>query len=445
METQHEYVLKHVEERKITSIQLWFTDVLGFSKGFSIAPAELETALLEGMTFDGSSIDGFSRVHESDMLLVPDPKSYQLLPDSKDDQPVARMICDVTNLDKSPFEGCPRQTLKRSLQAAQEKGYKFFAAPEIEYFYLKNNEINPEEIPDNFLDSGSYFDLGLFEQGTKLRSLSVYALEEMGIPVEHAQHEDAPGQHEIDLRYSDALSMADSIMTARAVIKSIALRYGVFASFMPKLLSDIQGSGMHTHFSLFEGEQNAFYDPGSQYHLSDTAKYFISGVLYHARQITAVTNQWVNSYKRLAPGFEAPSYVSWARHNRSALIRIPSAKLPESTRIEYRACDSACNPYLAFAAILAAGLDGIENKYDLTQELSSDKLYGDYNEAPGLAADLLPDNLGSALDEMEKSSLLKHALGEHVFEWFLLNKRQDWREYQKHISHYEIKNYLSKL
>src|SRR5580698_8770810 len=367
MERQQDYVLRTVEERGVRFIQLWFTDVLGVSKSFQITPAELENALEEGMTFDGSAIDGFSRVQESDVLARPDAKTFQILPWHPDEAPVARVFCDIFNLDGTPFEGCPRHVLRRNLDRAREQGFTFFASPEIEYFYFANPD--PSKPPVT-LDTGSYFELTATDVASDLRKRSVLTLEEMGIPVEHAQHEDAPSQHEIDLRYTDALTMADTVMTVRLVVKETAHANGVHASFMPKPLLGVQGSGMHTHLSLFEGETNAFYDPSDPYLVSDVAKRFIAGLLRHASEISAVTNQWVNSYKRLVSGYEAPIHVSWARNNRSALIRVPVVKRGkfDSTRVEYRSPDSACNPYLAFAVILAAGLEGIEKGYDLPPE-----------------------------------------------------------------------------
>ena len=359
MQSQRDYVLRTVEERGIRFVQLWFTDVLGTPKGFNITSAELENALDEGMTFDGSAIDGFSRVQEADVLARPDPKTFQLLPWHHDDAQVARVFCDIANLDGTPFEGDPRHALRRTLERARAAGFTFFASPEVEFFYFA--DADPERGPVT-LDSGSYFDLSVADLTSDLRRRSVLMLEEMGIPVEHTQHEDARSQHEIDLRYTDALTMADTVMTTRMVIKEMARQEGVFASFMPKPLAGVQGSGMHTHISLWEGERNAFVDENDEYGLSEVARRFIAGLLHHAREITAVTNQWVNSYKRLIGGYEAPVHVSWARNNRSALVRVPVVKMgkTESTRLEYRAPDSACNPYLTFAVILAAGLRGLD-------------------------------------------------------------------------------------
>jgi glutamine synthetase len=444
MRSQQEYVLRTVEERGIRFVQLWFTDVLGTPKTFSITPAELENALDEGMTFDGSAIDGFSRIQESDVLARPDVKTFQVLPWHPAAVPVASVFCDIFNLDGTPFEGDPRHALRRMLEKARAKGFTFFSAPEIEYFYF--SDADPSHIPVT-IDSGSYFELTATDKATDLRKQSVLTLEEMGIPVEHAQHEDAPSQHEIDLRYTDALTMADTVMTTRLVIKETAQANGVHASFMPKPLSGVQGSGMHTHLSLFEGDTNAFYDPEDPYHLSGVAKRFIAGLLRHASEITAVTNQWVNSYKRLVSGYEAPIHVSWARNNRSALVRIPVVKRgkPESTRIEYRAPDSACNPYLAFAVILAAGLKGIEDEYELPREASANLFAMTSQELAADGIRSLPGSLNDAVIEMERSELVAETLGEHVFEWFIRNKREEWAAYKTHISQFELDRYLPLL
>jgi glutamine synthetase len=444
MRSQQEYVLRTVEERGIRFVQLWFTDVLGTPKTFSITPAELENALDEGMTFDGSAIDGFSRIQESDVLARPDVKTFQVLPWHPADVPVASVFCDIFNLDGTPFEGDPRHALRRMLEKARAKGFTFFSAPEIEYFYFA--DADPSRAPVT-IDSGSYFELTATDKATDLRKQSVLTLEEMGIPVEHAQHEDAPSQHEIDLRYTDALTMADTVMTVRLVVKETAQANGVHASFMPKPLSGVQGSGMHTHLSLFEGDTNAFYDPEDPYRLSGVAKRFIAGLLRHASEITAVTNQWVNSYKRLVSGYEAPIHVSWARNNRSALVRIPVVKRgkPESTRIEYRAPDSACNPYLAFAVILAAGLKGIEEEYELPREASSNLFAMTSQELAAENIRSLPGSLNDAVIEMERSELVAETLGEHVFEWFIRNKREEWAAYKTHISQFELDRYLPML
>ncbi|MFI5035881.1 MAG: glutamine synthetase family protein [Acidimicrobiales bacterium] len=428
MQSQAQYVLRTVEERGVRFVQLWFTDVLGRHKAFHVTPAELEDALDQGMTFDGSAIDGFSRVQESDVLARPDLTTFQLLP-WYHEAGVARVFCDITNIDGSPFEGCPRQQLRRVLEGAHDQGYTFYAAPEIEYFYFEDLDASRGPRP---LDRGSYFDLLPDDTGSQLRRRTVLVLEEMGIGVEHAQHEDAPGQHEIDLRYTDALTMADTVMTVRYVVKELARQAGVAASFMPKPLDGVQGSGMHTHLSLWRDGRNAFVGEGP-YGLSPVAACFIAGLVHHAGEITAITNQWVNSYKRLIPGLEAPVDAQWARHDDAALVRIPSVKpgRVDSTRVEYRSPDPAANPYLAFAVILAAGLRGVAGGYELPAE--------------GERVAQLPQSLDQALDLMERSELLAETLGGHQVEWFLRNKRAEWDAYRGQVSAFELARYLPLL
>ena len=444
MQSQRDYVLRTVEERGIRFVQLWFTDVLGIPKTFAITPADLEVALDEGMIFDGSAIDGFSRVQESDVLARPDPTTFQLLPFTAGRATVARVVCDIVNIDGTPFEGDPRHVLRRQLERARQAGYSCFAAPELEYFYFAPPEPG---MPPRPLDQGSYFELTVSDLATDLRKSTVLTLEEMGIPVEYAQHEDAPSQHEIDLRYTDALTMADAVMTVRLVVKEIAQERGVVASFMPKPLAGVQGSGMHIHFSLFRGGENAFYDPDAERGLSDVARGFIAGVLAHAGELTAVTNQWVNSYKRLVAGYEAPVAVSWAYNNRSALVRVPVTKpgKSESSRIEYRAPDPACNPYLAFAVVLAAGLHGVQEGYELPPEAAQNLYSMRPEELTKAGIRPLPQSLAEALEVMEGSSLVRSTLGEHVFEWFLRNKRREWEEYSRQVTAYELERYLPAL
>jgi len=436
-----QYVVRTIEERGIQFVQLWFTDVLGTLKAFSIAPAEVESALEDGMTFDGSAVDGFSRVQESDMIAHPDPSTFELLPWKDGDALTARIFCDISNPDGSPFEGSPREVLRRATDSAHALGYGFYVGPEIEFFYFR------EEPRTQPIDNGSYFDLTAAELCSDLRRESIQSLETIGIPVEHTQHEDAPGQYEIDLRYTDALTMADTVMTTRMIIKEVAIRRHVVASFMPKPISGVQGSGMHTHISLFRGDTNAFYDPDDPAGLSVEAKCFIAGLLKHAPEITAVTNQWVNSYKRLVPGYEAPAYVSWARNNRSALVRVPVTRKskPETTRIEYRAVDSACNPYLSFAMILAAGMDGLIKGYELPPEADVNLFDLSISDLENTGVVRLPHNLFEAISLMEKSSLVADTLGEHVFEWFIRNKLEEWHSFREHVSEYEIDRYLTIL
>lgn len=441
MERQQDYVLRTVEERGVRLIRLWFTDVLGQLKSVAISPAELENAFEEGMHFDGSAIDGFSRVQESDVLARPDPNSFELLPWNDHDEHSARMFCDIDNPDGTPFSGDPRQVLKRNLDAAREKGFSFYCAPEMEFFYFSDGDPSTPLRP---LDQGGYFDLTTADVASDLRKRTLQVLEAMGIPIEYSFHEDAPSQHEIDLRYTDALTMADNVMTFRLVVREIALERGHYATFMPKPLGGVQGSGMHTHLSLFEGDTNAFYDPGDPYGLSKVGRSFIAGLLHHARELTAVTNQLVNSYKRLIVGYEAPVHVSWARNNRSALVRVPVIKAGKesSTRIEFRSPDPACNPYLAYSVILAAGLKGIEEGYDLPDEAATNLFELTPEELAAEHIESLPQSLAEALDVMEGSELVAEALGEHIFEWFLRNKRAEWADYKAQVTQFELDRYL---
>ncbi len=439
MERQEEYVLRTVEERGIRFIHLWFSDVLGFLKSFAITPAELQTAFEEGMQFDGSAIDGFSRVQEADMLAMPDPTTFQILPWRSAEDGVARMFCDIVTPDGQPFEGDPRWVLKRNLERAAELGFTFYVGPEIEYFYFSDAGPEPQ-----LLDRGGYFDLTPLDVAQEYRRRTITVLEQFGIPVEFSHHEVAPSQHELDLRYTDALTMADNIMTTRLAVKEVALEHGIYATFMPKPLADHDGSGLHLHLSLFEGDQNAFFEGGGEYGLSKVAQAFTAGLLRHAGEITAVTNQWVNSYKRLVAGFEAPIYMTWARNNESALVRVPTTKKGKasSTRIEYRSPDPACNPYLAFSVILAAGLQGIEQGYELPPELPTNVYDMSREELAAAGVTHLPTSLARALDSMEDSELVAEALGEHVFEWFLRNKRKEWDRYERHVSRFELEEYL---
>ncbi|MDH5520045.1 MAG: type I glutamate--ammonia ligase [Acidimicrobiia bacterium] len=441
-ERQIEYVLRAVEDRNVKLIRLWFTDVVGQLKSVAISPMELENAFTEGVHFDGSAIDGFSRIQESDVLAKPDPSTFELLPWT-DAGTTARMFCDIHLPGGQPFDGDPRYVLRRNLDRARESGYSFYTAPEMEFFYFADGDPSKPPTP---LDRGSYFDLTTSDVASDLRRRTLSVLEAMGIPVEYSFHEDSPSQHEIDLRYTDALTMADQIMTFRLVVRELALEQGRFASFMPKPLPGLQGSGMHLHLSLFENDENAFHpgaDDGEQV-LSAVGRKFMAGLLHHAREITAVTNQLVNSYKRLVVGFEAPVWVSWATNNRSALIRVPVTKTDKasSTRIEYRSPDPACNPYLAFAVILAAGRAGIEGDYELPEEIHQNLFELTPEEAEKLGVQPLPRSLAEALDEMERSELVHNALGEHIFEWFLRNKRSEWGSYKLHVSQWELERYL---
>ena len=430
MSKQQEFVLRTIEERDIRFIRLWFTDVLGTLKSVAIAPAELESAFEEGIGFDGSAIEGFARHSESDMLAKPDPATFSILPWRTEAPGAARMFCDIAlpNGEASPAD--PRNVLRRTLNKAAKMGYTYYTHPEIEFFLFKSQpEKGASPVP---VDQGGYFDHTPAVVGHDFRRQAITMLESMGVSVEFSHHEGAPGQQEIDLRYADALSTADNIMTFRHVIKEVALEQGFYASFMPKPFTDHPGSGMHTHVSLFEGEKNAFYDDKAELNLSEVGRQFVAGILKHASEITAITNQWVNSYKRLQGGGEAPALINWGHNDRGALVRIPMYKpnKENSTRIEFRSPDSACNPYLAFAVMLAAGLKGIENKYTL--EPSNDQ-------------SSLPANLNEAIAVMEKSELVRETLGEHVFEYVLRNKRAEWQDYRRQVSQFELDRYLPVL
>jgi len=435
------FVLQHARDNDIKFIRLWFTDILGQLKSFAITVEELEGALEEGMGFDGSSIEGFARIDESDMIAMPDPTTFTIIPWRPREQGVARMFCDIQYPNGEPFEADPRHVLRRQVTRAAELGYTFYVSPELEYFYFKSSEA-PEP-----LDQGGYFDQTTLDLASDLRRETVLTLEQMGIEVELSHHEGAPSQHEIDLRYTDALTMADAAMTYRLVVKEVAMKHGYYATFMPKPLAGVNGSAMHVNQSLFQGERNAFFDPADPYHLSAIARGYIAGLLRHAREITLVTNQWVNSYKRLQPGFEAPVYISWAMRNRSDLIRVPQYKVGQerATRIEYRAPDPACNPYLVFAVMLAAGLRGIEREYELPPPVTENVFEMGAEERAARAIEILPGSLNEAIQAAEGSDLLREALGEHVFESLLANKRIEWDAYRRHITDYELKRYLPTL
>jgi glutamine synthetase len=447
MDRQQEFVLRTLEERDIRFVRLWFTDVLGFLKSVAVAPAELEGAFSEGIGFDGSAIEGFARVYESDMIAKPDPSTFQVLPwETPDGGPYsARMFCDIAMPDGSPSWADPRHVLRRQLSKAGEAGFTCYVHPEIEFFLLADLPDDGRE-PEP-ADNGGYFDQASHATATHFRRHAIETLEAMGISVEFSHHEGAPGQQEIDLRYADALTMADNVMTFRYVVKEVALTQGVRATFMPKPFSAQPGSGMHTHVSLFEGDRNAFYDAEDPYELSATGKAFVAGLLRHAKEISAVTNQWVNSYKRLISGSEAPTTVSWGRANRSALVRVPmySPGKASSRRVEIRTLDSACNPYLAYSVILAAGLKGIEKGYELPPPAEDDiwQLSESERRAAGYAQ--LPQNLGEALAEMERSELLPDALGEHVYDFFLRNKHREWDNYRSAVTPYELRTLLPVL
>jgi glutamine synthetase len=445
VDKQSDFVLRTIEERDIRFIRLWFTDVLGSLKSVAVAPAELEAAFDEGIGFDGSSIEGFARVYEADMLAKPDPTTFQVLPWASGSPSVGRMFCDILMPDGSPSYADPRWVLNRTMARAADMGFSFYTHPEIE-FYLFTNETNLNGGPVP-VDSMGYFDHSPNGPGRDFRRQAILMLESMGISVEFSHHEGGPGQQEIDLRYADALSMADNIMTFRLVIKEVALKQGVRASFMPKPLRDFPGSGMHTHLSLFEGEKNAFHEAGAPLQLSKIGRAFIAGLLRHAPEITAVTNQWVNSYKRIIGGGEAPAYVCWGHNNRSALVRVPMYKpgKGQSTRVEYRALDSATNPYLAYALLLAAGLRGIEQNYQLPEGAGDDVWALTDGERRALGMTPLPTSLNQAITAMENSELVAETLGEHVFDFFLRNKREEWRDYRRQVTEWERERYLPVL
>jgi glutamine synthetase len=418
-------------------VRLWFTDVLGYLKSVAVAPAELEGAFTEGIGFDGSAIEGFARVTEADMLARPDASTFQILPWRGDGPATARMFCDIAMPDGSASYADPRYVLKRTLQSAAEQGFTFYTHPEIEFYLFQGRpEAGAPPVP---VDQSGYFDHTAQSAGSDFRREAITMLESMGISVEFSHHEGGPGQQEIDLRYADALSTADNIMTFRTVVREVALGQGVWASFMPKPFTEHPGSGMHTHVSLFEGDRNAFFEGGAEYQLSKTGRHFIAGILHHAPEITAVTNQWVNSYKRLIGGGEAPSYVCWGHNNRSAMVRVPMYKpnKGQSTRIELRTIDAACNPYLAFAVVLAAGMKGLEEQYDLPREAEDDVWSLTERERQALGLEQLPKSLYDAIGIAERSELLAETLGEHVFEFFLRNKRQEWEEYRGQVSAFE--------
>jgi glutamine synthetase len=436
------YVLKMCKENDVKFIRLWFTDILGFLKGFAITMDELEGAIEEGMGFDGSSIQGYARIDESDMIAKPDLKTFQILPWRPKEKSVARMFADIYEPDGTPYKGDPRWALKRNLKKAADLGYTFYVGPELEYFYFKSSEGKPE-----VLDNGGYFDLTPMDSATELRRETILTLEAMGIHVEYSHHEVAPSQHEIDLRYADALSMADNAMTYRLVVKEIAMKHGVYATFMPKPIFGQNGSGMHTHQSLFKGDKNAFFDSKDPFHLSKMARSYIAGILKYAPEFTSITSQWINSYKRLVPGYEAPVYLSWARRNRSALVRIPMYKpgKEKATRIELRSPDPACNPYLAFAVMLAAGLKGIEKGYELREPVEEDIFEMSEETRKKHGIESLPGNLLEAIQLTEKSELVRETLGDHIFEKFISNKKIEWDQYRTHVSQFELDKYLSIL
>ena len=445
MKTKKE-VLEYVKRRKIANIQLWFTDILGSLKCCVITDDELKSTLDHGKGFDGSSVTGYAEAEESDILAMPDISTFRIIPWESEKEPVARMFCDILTPEGKPYPGCPRYVLKKNIAEAKKMGFAFYIGPELEYFYFKRKD-KPE-----ILDEGSYFDLVPNDVANNLRKETVKMLEAMGILVETSHHEVAPSQHEIDLRFNDALTMADTVMTYKIIVKEVAQRSGYHATFMPKPIFGVNGSGMHTHQSLFsasrsKASKNMFFDKRKKANLSDVARQFIAGQLKYAREICSLTAQWVNSYKRLVPGYEAPVYISWARKNRTALIRVPVYRPgnAKATRAELRCPDPACNPYLAFSVMLAAGLEGIRKKYKLSDPIEPNiyKMEMEERERKGLKA--LPVNLFEAIKETEKSRLVREALGDHVFTRFLHNKMREWDEHRIQVTSHELKKYLPVL
>jgi glutamine synthetase len=433
-----EDVLRLIDEAGVRYIRLCFTDILGTIKGMTITRPEIEQVLHEGQGFDGSSIEGFARIDESDLMAIPDPLTFRIIPWDISGEKVAMMFCDIQNPDGTPYDGDPRWVLKRTLQKIQKKGWIFNVGPEMEYFYFENDK------ETTTLDKSGYFDYGTMDLGTQLRKKTVAALEMMDVPVECSHHEVAPSQHEIDLKYQEALVMADFAQVYRFIVKEVAQENGMYATFMPKPIFGENGSGMHCHCSIFKDDKNLFYQPGAQYDLSDLARGFVAGLLMHIKEITLVCNQWVNSYKRLVPGYEAPVYLSWGRRNRSSLIRVPAYRQgkEKATRIELRSPDPAANPYLTFACILAAGLKGVEKKYPLPEPIEQNIFHMTDAEMAALNITHLPNSLENAIKAAEKSELVRETLGEHVFEQLMANKLIEWDQYRVHVSNHEIEKYL---
>lgn len=432
-------ILKLVKEHDVKFIRLWFTDMLGQVKSFAITDKELKNALENGMGFDGSSITGYQDIEESDMIAMPDPDTFVILPWRPSEKAVARMICDILTPDRKPYEGDPRYVLKKALKRASKMGFDhFYLGPELEYFYFKTDS------GTETLDKGGYFDLTTLDVASDLRRETVFALEKLGIDVEYSHHEVAPSQHEVDMRYKDALEMADNVITYRVVVKEIASKFGVYATFMPKPIFGQNGSGMHTHQSLFKGNKNAFFDAKAKDYLSDTARKYIAGLLKHAKEICSIFAQTTNSYKRLVPGYEAPVYIAWSRRNRSALVRVPlyHPGKENATRCEFRACDPACNPYLTFAAMLQAGLDGIEKGYKIPKPMEQNLYHLSDAERKEKGIETLPDSLGHAIAITEESELVKKTLGEHIFSRFIEIKKKEWDDYKIQVTQYELDKYL---
>ncbi len=435
-------VLDEVKKEGVEYVLFWFTDIEGHLKSFAITPSEIEGALNDGMGFDGSSITGFNAIEESDMVAIPDPATWRLMPTREGEAKVGRLICDVVKPDGQPYEGDPRYVMRRALERMEAMGFDTFnIGPELEYFLFKDKD------GTETLDEGGYFAMTALDAATELRNETIRALESMGIGIEYHHHEVAPSQHEIDMRYSSALDMADQTITYRLIVKEVAAKHGVYATFMPKPLFGENGSGMHTHMSLFKDGRNQFFDGSDQYNLSETGKQFIAGLLRHARELSGVFAQWVNSYKRLVPGFEAPVYVAWSQRNRSALIRIPLYKpgSEQATRAEIRCPDPACNPYLTFAALLHAGLEGIEQGYELESPMETNLYHLTAEERRDQGIVSLPETLGEAIDEFAGSELMRRAFGDHIFTSYVKLKRKEWDEYRVQLTQWELDRYLGVL
>lgn len=435
---ERDFVVRMARENDVKFIRLWFTDILGHLKGFAITVEDLEDAIEQGVGFDGAAIEGFARIDESDMRAFPDPTTFTLLPWRPRQNAVARMFCDIRTPQGDPFIGDPRFALKRNLERLATSGYTYYVGPELEFFYLKDSESAEP------LDQQGYYDQISSYPSADLRRDTVLNLADMGIPVKYSHHEGAPSQHEIDLQYTDALTMADNVMTAKLLIKELAQQASAYATFMPKPMSKMNGSGMHIHQSLFQGDKNMFFDSDDEHQLSITGKRFIAGLLHHAPEITLITNQWVNSYKRLVPGFEAPAFISWAHTSRSDLIRVPAFKPghESSMRVEYRAPDPACNPYLAFSVMLAAGFKGIKDEYPVPPAVEGNvfAMTPDERQSKGIGA--LPGSLGESIAIAEGSELLEEALGGHILNSVIQNKTMEWDEYRATVTDYERLRYL---
>lgn len=434
-------LIKIMDEHQVRYVRLWFTDILGYLKGMSITRSEIEAVLDHGQGFDGSSIEGFVRIEESDLMAIPDLDTFTVIPWTINGEKIAFLFCDIQTPDGRPYEGDSRYILKRVLKELAEDGYTAYMGPEIEYFYFKDSS-SPE-----IIDKGGYFDYTAIDTPIKIRKKTIKALESVGIPVECSHHEVAPSQHEIDLKYQGALKMADSAMIYRLIVKEIAASEGYYATFMPKPIFGVNGSGMHTHQSLFEENRNTFFDKNDEYNLSKTARSYVAGLLKHVREFTLITNQWVNSYKRLVPGYEAPAYISWGRRNRSSLIRIPMYRVgrEEATRVEIRSPDPACNPYLAFAVMIASGYDGIKNGLKLADPIEENIFHMDEPKRNKLKLETLPNSLENAVREFEKSEFMRNVLGDHVFYKLIDNKKVEWDRYRVAVMDFEIENYLPLL